>query len=73
MNKPVVVMGTVITVLQVISGGVAALEILPDKAVGLILLGTAALTAGWTYYTHQQVTPLADPKDKDGTPLVPER
>lgn len=70
-DRPVAVMGAIITALQIINGGLGALDIIPDKWVAFIALIIAAITAGWAFYTHNQVTPLSDPKTKDGTPLIP--
>jgi hypothetical protein len=57
-SRPVLVMLSILTGLNVVNGGLAALDVLPVKTVGLIALGTAAVSAGIGFYLQGVVVPL---------------
>lgn len=57
-SKPVLVVLSVIVGLNVVNGGLGALEVVPAKVVGLIALGTAAVAAGISFYLQGVVVPL---------------
>lgn len=71
--RPVLTVMAVLTALQVLVAGAAFTDVLGDKAAGFAVLAVAAIQAGMAFYLQGQVTPLASPQDKDGTPLVPSR
>jgi hypothetical protein len=56
---------------DVLTGGAALGDVIGAKAVGLIVLGLAAAKASLQSWLQGQVTPAADPRDFEGTPLVP--
>ncbi len=70
-SSPVVIMGAVLTILNIVAAGITGLDIMPEKWAAVFMLLVAAITAGWTKYTHDQVTPLSNPQTNDGVPLVP--
>lgn len=57
-SKPVLVVLSVLVSLNVINGGLGALEVVPAKVVGLLALGTAAVSAGIMFYLQGVVVPL---------------
>lgn len=57
-SKPVLVVLSVLVSLNVINGGLGALEVVPVKVVGLLALGTAAVSAGIMFYLQGVVVPL---------------
>lgn len=72
MNRnPVLIMTSVLAALQVLAGGAALADLLGERAFGLFVLGLAAVQVGWGVYVRSAVTPVADPRAADGTPLVP--
>lgn len=66
----------VLLVMSILAGVSAALglgtlqDLVSPTVLGWILLIQAAATAGVQYWVRGQVTPLADPRSGDGTPLV---
>lgn len=58
--QPVVLAASILAGLTAISGGLAALDILPPAVVGLIVLVVAALNIGVGVYVRGQVVPFAD-------------
>lgn len=69
--RPVRVMNSVLAGVQVLVAGTAFINLMPVEVYGLIALAFAAVQVGWGVYTEQQVTPLSDPRDNEGEPLVP--
>lgn len=57
-SKPVLIAFSILAGLNVVNGGLAALEVVPAKAVGILALGTAAVTAGLMFYVQGVVVPL---------------
>lgn len=57
-SKPVLIVLSILAGLNVINGGLGALEVVPAKVVGLLALGTAAATAGIMFYLQGVVVPL---------------
>lgn len=55
--NPVLIMAAVLTTYQAFVGGLAALEVLDPKLVGVLVLAGAAVGLGWGVYTRGQVTP----------------
>jgi len=56
-SKPVLIVLSFLTGLNVINGGLATLDIVPAKVVGLLALGTAAVSAGIGFYLQGVVVP----------------
>lgn len=56
-SKPVLVVLSFLTAMNVINGGLAALDVLPVKTVGLLALATAAVSAGVGFYLQGRVVP----------------
>lgn len=56
-SKPLRIAFAILVGLNVVNGGLGALELVPVAVVGLIALGTAAVTAGLTFYVEGSVTP----------------
>jgi hypothetical protein len=54
----VLIVLSVLAGLNVVNGGLGALDVVPAKVVGLLALGTAAVTAGMMFYLQGQVVPL---------------
>jgi hypothetical protein len=59
-SNPVLIMTCVLTAYQTFVGGLGALEVLPDKAVGVMVLAGAAAALGWGMYVKGVVTPWQD-------------
>jgi hypothetical protein len=59
-SNPVLIMTCVLAAYQTFVGGLGTLEVLPDKAVGVLVLGGAAAALGWGMYTKGIVTPWED-------------
>jgi len=57
-SKPVLIVLSILTGMNVINGGLAALEVLPAKTVGLLALGTAAVSAAVGFYLQGVVVPV---------------
>lgn len=57
-SKPVLIVLSILAGLNVVNGGLGALEVVPAKVVGLLALGTAAVTAGIMFYLQGVVVPL---------------
>jgi hypothetical protein len=57
-SKPVLIVLSILTGLNVINGGLGALDVVPAKVVGLLALGTAAVTASVMFYLQGKVVPL---------------
>jgi hypothetical protein len=69
-RNPVAAMTTVLAVLTAVYGVLATTDVVPEKIVGYIAFGIAVLAAILGAITHQKVTPLVNPKNNDGVPLV---
>ncbi len=69
--RPVIVMTAVLAGLDVLAAGAALGDVIGVTALALFVLVTKAINAGWSVYVQSVVTPLADPHDADGVPLVP--
>jgi len=54
----------------VLIGGAAFTDLIGGKAAALLVLLTAATQTGVGEWVRGKVTPIADPQDRDGTPLV---
>lgn len=59
-SKPVLVTFSILAGAQVLTGGAALADAIPKNVVGLLVLTTAAVQAGMTFYVQGQVTPWAD-------------
>lgn len=70
-REPLRVYNAVLAGWLVLLSGSAFTDLLPMQVVGLLTLSTAAVTTGVTEYLRGRVTPLADPRDVHGVPLVP--
>jgi hypothetical protein len=57
-SRPVLMLLSVLVGMNVINGGLGALDVLPAKTVGLIALGTAAVSAGVGFYLQGAVVPV---------------
>lgn len=57
-SKPVLIVLSVLAGLNVVNGGLAALEVVPVKVCGVLALATAAITFGVQYYLQGVVVPL---------------
>jgi hypothetical protein len=69
-RNPVAALTTLYTVLAAVYGVIASTELLPDRVVASVGIGVAILAAILGALTHTKVTPLANPKNSDGVPLV---
>ena len=71
--RPVLWFGIVIAVLSAISESADAVNLLPGRVFPWIRLAlTVAAAVGGAVWAQSKVTPLADPRDRDLHPLVPE-
>ena len=69
--RPVLVYGIILAVLSVISESADAANLLPGRVFPWIRLALAVATAiGGALWAQSKVTPLSDPRDKDGRPLT---
>ncbi len=57
-SKPVLIVFSVLAGLNVVNGGLAALDVVPVKVIGILALGTAAVTAAVMFYVQGVVVPL---------------
>lgn len=57
-SKPVLIVLSILTGMNVVNGGLSALEIVSVQVAGLIALGTAAVSAAIGFYLQGQVVPL---------------
>lgn len=57
-SKPVLIVFSLLAAMNVVNGGLAALDVLPVKVVGIIALATAGVTAGVMFYVQGVVVPL---------------
>ena len=72
--RPVLVFGIVVAVLEVLSESADALNVLPAALLPWIRLGLTLATAiGGALWAQSMVTPVADPRDDLGRPLIPVR
>jgi hypothetical protein len=71
--EPVRWMTLVLAVLSALAGTAALTDLLPVRVVGAVGVAIAVLTAVLGVLTRGAVTPLAQPRDAVGTPLVPNR
>jgi hypothetical protein len=70
--RPVLIFGIVVAVLSVLAESADAANLLPGRALPWIrLLLSVAVAIGGALFVQGRVTPLADPRDNDGTPLRP--
>lgn len=69
--QPVIIMTAVLGALQFLAGTGQLTDLLPARAASWFTLLVAALTVGWGFYVHGQVTPLRRPRDRRGRRLVP--
>ena len=72
-QNPVAVLTTVYVILAAVTGVVVEFHALPDRITGYLVLIVAILSAVLGAITHQKVTPLVNPRNNDGMPLVPLR
>lgn len=56
-SRPVLMVLSILVGLNVVNGGLGALEVVPSKVIGLIALGTAAVSAGIGFYLQGAVVP----------------
>lgn len=56
-SKPVLIVMSILAGLNVVNGGLGALEVVPAKVVGIIALGTAAVAAAIGFYLQGAVVP----------------
>jgi hypothetical protein len=69
--RPVLIAFAVMAALDVLTGGSALTDVIGKDTAGLIVLALAAAKVGLGFYVQGEVTPLADPRDADGAPLLP--
>jgi hypothetical protein len=70
-HNPVAALTTLYTVLAAATGAIIELHLLPDKVTGYATGAVAVLAAVLGAITHTKVTPLVNPKNADGVPLIP--
>jgi len=69
-QNPVAALATVVSLLVAADAALEPLGVLTAHQSALIGGGIAILTAILGVFTHGAVTPLANPRDNDGQPLV---
>jgi hypothetical protein len=69
--RPVLILATLMAALSALAGAGALLDFLPRSIVGTIMLINIAIGAAGGVLVQGVVTPLADPQDSAGRPLVP--
>ena len=70
--RPVLVYGVVIAVLGAVAESADAANLLPGRVFPWIRLAlTVAAAVGGAVWAQSKVTPLSDPRDDAGNPLVP--
>lgn len=71
--EPVRWMTWILVILSALAGTTALTDVLPIKVLGAGTVAIAVLTAILGAITRDKVTPLAQPRDAAGVPLVPVR
>jgi hypothetical protein len=69
--RPVILFSSVLAALQILSAGAALSDVIGFTAAAFFTLCVAAAQGGIGFYVQNVVTPVADPRAGDGTPLVP--
>jgi hypothetical protein len=69
--RPVILFSSVLAALQILSAGAALGDVIGFQAAAFFTLCVAAAQGGIGFYVQNVVTPVADPRADDGTPLVP--
>jgi prepilin signal peptidase PulO-like enzyme (type II secretory pathway) len=64
---------TLYSVLAAVAAIVVELNLLPDNVTGYLTGAVAILAAILGALTHTKVTPLVNPRNNDGVPLIPAR
>jgi hypothetical protein len=70
-RRPVLIFGLVLAVLTAVTTYADIENLIPAGILNWMRLGTVVLGAGATFWVQAQVTPLTDPRAKDGRELVP--
>lgn len=70
-SKPVATLVTVATVALALLTALAGTGVLSGKAAAWVASGILVLNAVLGIVAHSMVTPVANPKDSSGRPLVP--
>lgn len=71
-REPVVIVMSVLAGAQALITAAGFTEALPERVALWVVLAVAAVQAGVQFYVRGQVTPLVDPRDKDGVALTPD-
>ena len=70
-SKPVAWLTTIVALLTALDGTLTGLHVLSPAVGGWLAGAVAVLTTILGVITHNNVTPVANPKSADGRPLVP--
>ncbi len=70
--RPVIVMTAVLAGVDVLAAGAALADVIGVTAFGLFVLASKAVNVAWSVYVQSEVTPLSDPMNAQGVPLVPD-
>lgn len=70
MRNPVLIVMSILAALQAIAGAANLADLLGDKLAAWFVLLVAAAQIGSAYWVRGQVTPVADPRDNSGRPLL---
>jgi hypothetical protein len=69
--RPILLAQSLLAAAQLIVGAAGFAEHVPAAAAWWIITGMAAVQVGLAFYLQGQTTPLSDPQDARGVPLVP--
>lgn len=70
-QQPVLVVMALLAALEALAGFSVFVDIIGARIAGILCALLAAIQVGMAYWVRGQVTPLSDPRDNAGRPLVP--
>jgi hypothetical protein len=68
--RPVLLYGMASAAVAAFVSGASAVDLIPVRAVAVVALAWAVIGGAWALYVQSIVTPVEDPHDADGEPLV---
>ena len=68
--RPVLLYGMASAAVAAFLGFAGVSDLMPRAIIAWVALAWAGIGAAWSLYAQSEVTPLEDPRDRDGTALV---
>lgn len=68
--RPVLLYGMATAAVSAFLGFAGVGDLMPKVVIAWVALAWAVIGGAWAVYVQSVVTPLSDPADRDGTPLV---